>query len=185
MNFRPLVAFTALFLGSALGSAHGCGVSPSSSAPAQAGTGGGAASGPVTCAPTAPALLTSYTDLLSTLETGARVRVVLDYGKCKLSGSAGPAAKGAMNFDTYEWFAAGLIGNPKAFVATSTTQLINLSPNFVYDYVRVQVSEDNAVTIGVQYLDPTTFAVSVDETIECGISDATTARGATFYQVGS
>ena len=38
-------------------------------------------------------------------------------------------------------------------------------------------------TVRVQYLDPVTFAVSVDETINCGLSDAMTERGATFFKV--
>jgi hypothetical protein len=181
MRFRPVLAFLAIALGSALGSLHGC-----SSGAAHADTGSGGGSGtcpPVTCTAPEPSLITSYADLLATLKSGARVRVVLDYGKCKLNGSPGPNALGAMNFDTFEWFGAKVLGNPKAFIAASETHLIRLPSGFVNDYVRVRVSEDDSVGIDVQYLDPQTYAISVDETISCGISDAMTERGATFYKM--
>jgi hypothetical protein len=192
MRFRPVLAFFALFLGSAWGAVHGCSVAPTSSGDAQADTGSGGAAGGtgssscpnVTCEYPGPALLTSYADLLATLKTGARVRVVLDYAKCTLNGAAGPNALGAMNMDTFEWFGPKVLGNPKAFLAASETHLIRLPSGFVHDYVRVRVAEDDKVTIDVQYIDPKTFEVTVDETIGCGISDATNARGATFYKLG-
>jgi hypothetical protein len=186
MRFHPLLAFTAILLGSALGTVHGC-----SSGPASADTGGGGAGGtggacpPVTCvAPTpTPTLITTYADLLATLKSGARVRGVFDYGKCKLSGQPGPNALGAMNFDTFEWFGAKVLGNPKAYLAASENHLIHLTTGFVNDYVRVRVSEDDKVEIEVKYADPQTYALSVDELIQCGLSDGKTELGATFYKM--
>lgn len=187
MNARPLLAFAALLIGSALGSTmHGC-----TSETAHAETGGTAGAGgatnpvcpPVECVTPGPTQITTYADLLATLKTGARVRAVLDYGKCTIAGDPGPNALGAMSLDTFEWFGKNVVGNPKAYVAASETKLISFPPDHVYDYVKVRVFEDEKVQIGVQYLDPVTFAVSVDETINCGISDGTTERGATFFKV--
>jgi hypothetical protein len=188
MRLHPTLAFAGIVLGSALGSLHGC---SSDSAHAEPGTGGAAGgSGASTCAPVTcnatctapgPEQLTTYADILDTLKSGARVRVVLDYAQCTILGSPGPKALGAMNMDTFEWFDKGSIGNPKAYVAASETHLVRLN-TFINDYVRIRVFEDDKVGIEVKYLDPVTYAVSVDETIDCGISDAATARGATFFK---
>jgi hypothetical protein len=181
MRSRTFLAFSAILLGSALGSAHGC----SSGANADTGGGGAGTCPPVTCVtqPAAPTLLTSYADLLATLKSGVRVRAVLDYGKCTISGSPGPKALGAMNLDTFEWFDQGVLGNSKPYLAASETHLIKLPSGFVNDYVRVKVMSDDKVQIEVKYLDPQTYAVSVDELIDCAISDGTNAAGAAFYKM--
>ncbi len=191
MKFRPVLAFAALVLGSAVSSAYGCSTTPASSAVAQADTGvGGAMSTtgtgvtcpPVTCLAPAPTQILTYADLLAVLKGGGRVRAVFDYPKCDLAGKPGPNALGAMNLDTFEWFGAKVIGNPKAYIGASENHLIGLQSGFVYDYVRTRIFEDGKVTIDVQYLDPLTFAISVDETFTCKISDGTTEGGATFFK---
>jgi hypothetical protein len=187
MKSRVVLALSALLIGSALGTLHGCGSETASAGPGgTAGTGGTTGGGtcpPVECVTPGPTQITTYADLLATLKTGARVRAVLDYGKCTISGSPGPDALGAMSLDTFEWFNKGVVGNSKAYIAASENKLIAYPPGHVYDYVKVRVYDDEKVQIGVQYLDPVTFAVSVDETINCGISDAVTERGATFFKV--
>jgi hypothetical protein len=190
MKSRPVLAFVALVLGSATASVYGCAITPVSPGTAHAdgagGSGGAGGAGtcqPTTCTPAAPTKLSTYQEVLSTLQSGVRVRVVLDYSVCKLGGKPAPNAQGAMNLDTFEWFGKNVIGNPKAFLAGSENHLIRLQSGFVYDYARVRLSEDDKVAIDVQYLDPKTFAVTVDETIDCGISDASQARGATFYKM--
>jgi hypothetical protein len=90
-----------------------------------------------------------------------------------------------MNLDTFEWFGPKVVGNPKAYIGASENHLIGLQAGFVYDYVRARIFEDGKVTIGVQYLDPQTFAISVDETFTCKISDGTTEGGATFFKTTS
>ncbi len=180
MTSRRVFAFAAIALGSALGSAHGC-----SSGPANANTGGGGTCQPVTCVaqPAAPTPITTYADLLATLKSGVRVRAVLDYGKCTIAGKPGPNAIGAMNLDTFEWFGQGVLGNAKAYVAASETHLIKLQSGFVNDYVRVKVMQDDTVQVEVKYLDPQTYAISVDELIDCAIGDGTNNAGATFYKM--
>lgn len=189
MRFHPILAFSAIVLGSALGTVHGCSSGPASAETGSGGAGAGGSGGvtcpPVTCvAPTpVPTLITTYGDLLATLKSGARVRTVLDYGKCTLLGQPGPNAIGAMNLDTFEWFGAKVLGNPKAYIAASENHLIRLPSGFVFNYVRIKVIEDEKVQIEVKYLDPLTYAVSVDELIDCGISDGKTESGATFYKL--
>lgn len=188
MNGRPLLALAALLIGSALGSSlHGC-----ASESAHAETGGTGGSGgstgntvcpPVECVTPGPTQITTYADLFAALKAGARVRAIFDYEKCTLSGSPGPKAIGAMSLDTFEWFDKGVAGNSKPYVAASETKLISFPPGHVYDYVKTRIYDDGKVTIGVQYLDPVTFAVSVDESFSCGISDAGNERGATFYKI--
>ena len=180
MKFRPVLAFAALVLGSAVSSAYGCSTTPASSAVAQAGT--GVTCPPVTCLAPAPTQILTYADLLAVLKGGGRVRAVFDYPKCDLAGKPGPNALGAMNLDTFEWFGAKVIGNPKAYIGASENHLIGLQSGFVYDYVRTRIFEDGKVTIDVKYLDPLTFAISVDETFTCKISDGTTEGGATFFK---
>lgn len=51
--------------------------------------------------------------------------------------------------------------------------------------MRTRIFDDGKVTIDVQYLDPQTFAISVDETFTCTISDGTTEGGATFFKTTS
>ena len=187
MKSRVVLAFSALLIGSALGSVHGCGSDPANAGPGGSAGSGGATGGttcpPVECVTPGPTQITTYSDLLAALKSGARVRGVFDYGKCTILGAPGPDALGAMGLDTFEWFAKGVVGNAKAYIAASENKLIAYPPGHVYDYVKVRVFEDEKVTIGVQYLDPVTFAVSVDETINCGLSDAMTERGATFFKV--
>ncbi len=180
MKHRKIVVFSALTIGSATGFAvHGC------TDPVMADTGtGGAAGGSsaAQCAAPAPRLLTTYDDLHASLAAGARVRVVLDYSKCTLDGGAAPNALGAMNMDTFEWFGPNVVGNAKPYIAASENHLISFPPGYVYDYVKVRIFDDGKVTVGVQYLDPTTYAVKVDETIECTISDGTNEGGASFFK---
>ena len=84
--------------------------------------------------------------------------------------------------DTFELFGANLIGNAQPFVGVSQTQLIKFGSGFVYDYVRINVNQDDSVDVLVNYLDPTTFAVSVDETLSCKLSDGTNGAGVTLFK---
>jgi hypothetical protein len=190
MRFHPVLAFAALVIGSALGTLHGCSVAPGASTSAHAETGssssaggGGPSCAPVTCVAPGPQLITTYADLFATLKSGARVRTVLDYSKCQLEGNPAPNAIGAMNLDTFEWFGPKVVGNPKAYIAASESHLVKMPSAFIYNYVRLRISEDEKVAVEVKYVDPVTFAVTVDELIECEINDGTNDRGASFYKL--
>ncbi|MBI5532038.1 MAG: hypothetical protein HY898_04935 [Deltaproteobacteria bacterium] len=196
MNLRDRsIALTALFLGAAWGASHGCTVGGAGTPTAiaaedadpgvDAGVGGGSGTTcNCNCAQPGPRQLKSYGEMMDALLAGIRVRAVLHYAKCDLGGSPGPDAVGGMDIGTYEQFAAGVVGNPSAYLATSETKLIQMQSGKVYNYVKLKISEDGSVTISAQYLDPTTFAVKMDETFTCKIDDGSKTAGVALFATG-
>ena len=131
-------------------------------------------------------LARDFASLLAALKEGKEVRAVLHYSHCRLvidgKESKAPDAIGGMTFGTFEYFAAGSIGNPRAFVTTSETVLISHpSRGYVYNYVKLKVYEDNAVEIVARYLNPSTFEVVMDEIFFAQMSTRTENRGAYFF----
>jgi len=130
--------------------------------------------------------LATYGELIKALDRGDSVRVVLHYAAMTLTvegkESPAPDAVGGMNLETWERFAAGVIRNPKAYVAASGTALI-AHPRYghVYNYVRLRVYEDGAVEVTARYLLPTTFEVVMDETFRGQISLSDKTGGARFF----
>jgi hypothetical protein len=167
-----LVAFAA---GAAWANLYGC--SSTSSPIARADGDAGA------CAPAAPTLIPSYAELAKVLQAGGRARAILDYSKCQLDGKPGPNAVGGLGLDTFELFGEGVTGNTKAYIGASETKLIKFGNGFVNDYVRVNVIADDTVEVLVQYLNPTTFAVTVNETLLCSLNDGTNGAGVTLYKL--
>lgn len=192
MNLRDRsLALAALFFGAAWGASHGCTVGgdgvPAAAAGEDAEPGADATSGgeggscTCNCAPQGPQQLKDFPSLMDALQAGRSVRTVLHYAKCDLAGSAGPNAIGGMELGTFEYFAAGVVGNPKAYVASSENKLIHLQSGKVYNYVKVRIQEDGAVTITAQYLNPTTFEVTMDETFTCKIDDGSKTAGVHLF----
>jgi len=135
-------------------------------------------------APSEPKVLPTYADLYRALRAGKNVRVVLDYSKCTLNGAGtGPEAFGAMPLDVYEWFAAGVVGNTKAYFSFSSAKLIKLGANYRYNYVKVRVFEDNKLSAEAEYVDPAAFTTAMHEVFDCKLTkDAATLDGATLWQ---
>lgn len=130
--------------------------------------------------------LSDFPSLLQALKAGKEVRAVLHYAEFRLvvdgNETTAPDAIGGMNFGTFEYFAAGSIGNAKAFVTTSETVLISHpSRGYVYNYVKLKVYEDNAVDVVARYLHPTTLDVVMDEIFYGQVSTPGVNRGAYFY----
>jgi len=130
--------------------------------------------------------LKDFATLMQALNQGKEVRAVLHYAEFRLlvdgKETAAPDAIGGMSFGTFEYFAAGSIGNSKAFVTTSETVLISHpSRGYVYNYVKLKVYEDNAVDLVARYLNPTTFEVVMDEIFYGQISTEGKNRGAYFF----
>jgi hypothetical protein len=113
--------------------------------------------------------LRTFESLMDTLKGGNAVRVVVDYGQCKLlidgKEEKSPEAIGGMDWAAWEYFAKGVIRNEKAYVVSSHTQLI-AHPRYghVHNYVRIRVFEDGEVNITARYLRTGTFEVVMDET---------------------
>ena len=93
-----------------------------------------------------------------------------------------PDAVGGMDLATFEFFAAGSIGNPEGYFASSHTHLIN-HPRYgvVMNYVKLSVYENGKVKIRAQYLSPTDYSVKMDETFETKINNGRNDGGACFY----
>ena len=96
--------------------------------------------------------------------------------------SSAPGANGGMAPDTWEYFAAGSIGNPVGYIATSSAHLIR-HPRYGYvlNHVKVSVYDNGQVKIVAQYITPTTYEVKMDETFTTVVADGKNQAGAFFF----
>jgi len=135
-----------------------------------------------------PVLIRNFNELLPVLKSGVRVRAVFHYKTMALTVEGKPEenvpdAVGGMGLDTYEYFAAGSVGNKEGFLSFSQTQLIRHPRHgYVLNYIKVSVYESNAVKILAQYLDPKTYEVKMDETFITTMGDGRNSGGAFFYR---
>lgn len=132
--------------------------------------------------------LKSFDELMTALREGKKVRVVIEYKKCQLISDNEidekvPDAIGGMDLSTWEYFAKNAIRNDKAFVVASESKLIERprEEGYVYNYVKIKVSDDNKVKITARYLDASTFEVYMDENFFGLIDDGRNEGGAKFY----
>ena len=130
----------------------------------------------MTAAAAAPVPLTSFEALMDALRAGAHVRVVIDYGKCKLIADneedEAPDAVGGMDIGTFEYFGAGAVGNPEAFVVFSETSLIqHPKRGYVHNHVKVRVRASGEVVVEARYLDPVKYEVTMEEKFFTSIAD--------------
>jgi len=133
--------------------------------------------------------LKNFAELMSAFESGAEVRAVFHYKSMTLTIDGKveekvPDAVGGMALKTWEFFAAGAVGNPDSYVTSSENHLIR-HPRYgtVLNYVKVSVAASGAVKILAQYLDPRTFKVEMDETFTTLIADGANAGAAFFYRL--
>jgi hypothetical protein len=131
--------------------------------------------------------LASAADVLAALKAGKPVRGVFHYKDMKLADDAGkeeasPDATGGMTLDAWEYFAAGAVGNPVGYLATSQAHLIR-HPRYGYvlNYVKVSIYDDGKVKIVAQYLEPTTYEVKMNETFTTEVAGGKTKAGAFFF----
>jgi hypothetical protein len=135
-----------------------------------------------------PLLIRNFGELLTALKSGERVRAVFQYKAMTLTVEGKPEDKvpdavGGMGLDTYEYFAAGAVGNKEGFLSFSQTQPIRHPRHgYVLNYIKVSVYESNAVKILAQYLDPKTYEVKMDETFTTTMGDGRNSGGAFFYR---
>lgn len=114
--------------------------------------------------------LSSFTQLMEALKKGEDVKAVFYYKDCQLISDNEISdrkidAIGGMPMDTWEFFAKGAIRNKQAFVVASNSKLIAnpIGDGFVYNYVKVKVSEDGVVKITAIYLDAVTKEIIMSE----------------------
>ena len=133
-----------------------------------------------------PKPLKTAAEILAALSSGGQVRAVLHYKDMALVDEKGEAQKspdaiGGMDLGTYEYFAAGAVGNKEGYIAAAHTQLIR-HPRYGYvlNYVKLSVYDSGTVKIVAQYLSPTTYEVKMDETFTT-VADGTTKGAAVFF----
>lgn len=128
-----------------------------------------------------PRELTTFSALMDALKGGYSVRAVYTYREMTLDVDgetvAAPDAIGGKEISDWEWFAAGLIRNPRAYVAFSETTLIaHPSHGHVQNYVRTRVYEDGTVEITARYLKGPNLEIVMDETFRGKIGAGNGAR---------
>ncbi len=133
--------------------------------------------------------LKNFDELMSSLNSGKQVRLVAYYKKCKLISDNEeqekiPDAIGGMNLGVYEFFAKEAVRNKLAFVVFSESKIIQYpkGDGFVYNYVKIKVSEDNKVKITAQYVDVKSFEIKMDENFFGEINDGKNDKGIYFYE---
>lgn len=132
--------------------------------------------------------LNSFDELMNALKSGAIVRAIIDYSKCKIIYNEKELppinAIGGMNFETFEYFGKGALRNDKAYVVSSETVLIS-HPTYgaVFNYVKVKVLEDSQIEIIARYLDPKSYEIKMDEKILTQIKNELNDGGVTFYKL--
>lgn len=134
-----------------------------------------------------PRQLTDFDALMGALRSGHAVRVVVDYGRCELIAdnqpTAAPEAVGGMVVDVWEYFAAGSIGNERAFVAFSHASLIqHARRGMVINHVKFRVMDDGKVTISARYLDPVTYEVTMFQNLFTTIAHGDEGAAVFFRQ---
>ena len=130
--------------------------------------------------------LNDFDGLMTALKGGEAVRVIIDYGRCKLIVDGKPAdspkAIGGMSVDVFEYFDQMAIGNPMAFVVFSEVSLISHPRRgFVQNYVKFKVKEDNSVEVTAQYLKPNTLEIVMNETFTSTIADGENQGAVSFF----
>ena len=121
--------------------------------------------------------LKSLDDVMKALESGKYVRIVFYYKKCKLISeneevARVPDAIGGMTLETFEYFAENSIGNKEAYLSASESVLIHHpSQGIVYNYAKVRIFKSGKIRLIVQYIDPKTFELKMDESFYTTIGD--------------
>lgn len=132
--------------------------------------------------------VTTFDDLMTSLNSGESVRVVIHYQQCTWQDSSivatTPNAITGMNIDTYEYFAKGTVHNKKAFVVFSNSKLIQnpIGKGFVYNYGKVRISDDNSVIITAKYIDPINFEVLMNEVFIGKIANEKTNNSVNLFK---
>lgn len=133
-------------------------------------------------------LLENFEELMEALNSGEKVRVVIDYGNCQLIAGneiqdRSPKAIGGMALDTYEYFADNALGKNVAFVVASENKLIAnpIGAGYVYNYAKVKVDKENKVRLTARYIDPLTFQEKMDENFFTEMNNGKNNGAASFY----
>jgi hypothetical protein len=132
--------------------------------------------------------LNSFEEIMTALNSGQQVKLVMHYAKCQLIsdneiGEKVPEAIGGMTIDVYEYFEKGAVRNDQAFVVFSESKLIQYpkGDGYVYNYVKVKVTADNKVKITAEYLNPVNYGVMMTENFFTSVNDSKNDGGVTVF----
>jgi len=132
--------------------------------------------------------LNSFEELMTALNSGKQVKMVMHYAKCQLIsdneiGEKVPEAIGGMTIDVYEYFEKGAVRNDQAFVVCSESKLIQYpkGDGYVYNYVKVKITADNKVKITAEYLNPVNYSVMMTENFFTSVNDIKNDGGVTVF----
>jgi len=134
--------------------------------------------------------ITSFENLMKSLNAGEHVRVVIHYALCKWSAeqkdqSPVPDAISGMDIDIYEYFAPGAAHNNKiAFVVFANSKLIQnpIGKGFVYNYGKVRINADNSVMVTAKYINPRNYKVLMDESFIGKLNDGSANEGIDLFK---
>lgn len=135
--------------------------------------------------------LFSFEQVYNSFVAGKQINVIFHYSKCQLIADnqvkdKSPEAIGGFIVDSYEYFAPNSVRNKNAFISFSKTILIQnpLSDEdeYVLNYVKVRVSDDNKVRIVARYLNPISYKTIMDESFYTVINDGKNDGAAFFYE---
>lgn len=133
--------------------------------------------------------VTTFSDLMTSLNSGERVRVVIHYSQCKWEQEQNesnpiPDAIAGMDVDMYEYFAPGAAHNKVAFVVFANSKLIQnpFGKGFVYNYGKVRINNDNTVVVTAKYIQAKRFKVLMNESFRCLINDGKNNEGINLFK---
>ncbi len=133
--------------------------------------------------------LTNFNDLMQSLNSGEKVRVVIDYSQCKWASGKDvdkplPKAVFGMEISVYEYFAAGAVRNTIPFVVFSESKLIQnpRGKGFVLNYGKVRINEDNTVQITAKYIHPKKYTVLMDLVFTGKLNDGINNEGISLFK---
>ncbi|MCX7874529.1 MAG: hypothetical protein N2321_00020 [Melioribacteraceae bacterium] len=130
--------------------------------------------------------LKNFDELFYALKNGKHVKVVVEYEKAKLlvdgKEEKAPNAIGGFDLKSFEYFAKGVVRNEKSFISISESVLIyHPRYNYVINYVKIRIYDDNKVEIIARYLDPKTYEIKMDETFYAEINNYENNQAVYFY----
>jgi len=133
--------------------------------------------------------LTSFDQLMQSLNSGEQVRVVIHYGQCQWAPTENkqtptPKAVTGMVIDTYEYFPSGAIHNKNSFVVFSNSKLIKnpIGKGYVLNYGKVRINDDNTVQITAKYIKPGNFKELMSEVFVGKLNDGNNNEGINLFK---
>jgi len=133
--------------------------------------------------------LTSFDQLMQSLNSGEHVRVVIQYGLCQWAPTENkltptPKAVTGMDVDTYEYFPSGAINNKNSFVVFSNSKLIQnpIGKGYILNYGKVRIYDDNTVQVTAKYINPGNFKELMSEIFVGKLNDGHNNEGINLFK---